>query len=388
TGTSDTTRNLNASSGWDVSSYSSGRVAAPFAILDNVYKSIEIVLSANTDTVFPPLLINWSTHNVSSVNYDPSSGQILTSHYRDGNLFILGDADSDTDEYDDHVITHEWGHYYEDKLSRSDSIGGSHGPGMLLDIRVAFSEGFGNAFSGMVLDEPVYFDTHGTRQSNSFVFNVEIDDPNNPTEYPGWYSEASVQRILYDLYDDNSDGSDTLSYGFSPLHSIFTGTQKTTPAFTSIFSFITSFKAENSGDTVEIDSIVSSESIAPITDIYGVGRTNLASELPTYVSLNIGSTVNVCPTYTYGTSNKLGNHKYIKFNIDISGEYTITVRKSSGISITDPDFLLYNASLLLGGIRGDDNIEEKTINLDKESYKLDISDFKNISGACFDVTVN
>jgi hypothetical protein len=48
------------------------------------------------------------------------------TYYTDGGLFIYGDEDLDTDEYDDHVL-HEWGHHYEDKFSRSDSIGGEHG---------------------------------------------------------------------------------------------------------------------------------------------------------------------------------------------------------------------------------------------------------------------
>jgi hypothetical protein len=36
------------------------------------------------------------------------------------------DQMSHTDEYDDHVIIHEWGYCFEDKFSRSDSIGGNH----------------------------------------------------------------------------------------------------------------------------------------------------------------------------------------------------------------------------------------------------------------------
>ena len=28
----------------------------------------------------------------------------------------------DADEFDDHIIVHEWGHYFEDNFSRSDSV--------------------------------------------------------------------------------------------------------------------------------------------------------------------------------------------------------------------------------------------------------------------------
>ena len=54
-----------------------------------------------------------------------------------------------TDEYDDHVVVHEWAHYFEANFSRSDSIGGDHASDNVLDIRLAFGEGFGNAYSAM-----------------------------------------------------------------------------------------------------------------------------------------------------------------------------------------------------------------------------------------------
>ena len=380
TGTSNVTRNLNASSGWDGSSYSSSRVAAPFAILDNAYKSIQKVLTADPDSVFPPLLINWSIYNV-SISGDTSLGQITTSHYNNSNLFILGDANSDTDEYDDHIITHEWGHYYEDKLSRSDSIGGPHGPGELLDIRVAFSEGFGNAFSGMVLDAPVYFDTMGANQANGFSFDMESEAQNNP----GWYSEASVQRILYDLYDDNSDGSDTLSFGFAPLHTIFTGTQKTTTAFTSIFSFITLLKNENVGNASEIDSLVLSENIATITDIYGNDRSNT----PYHEYGTLGSDLSIVISNTDGSYNKLSNRQYVKFNIVSSGIYTIKVDQTNGAD-SDPDFYVFDTSPFSrvdfseGTVSG---LEEKDVSLSAGEYLLDISEYNNINNAQLDVSI-
>jgi hypothetical protein len=141
-------RNLNASSGWNGNRYSSTRTAAPFAILGSMYQAMQKVTYADSKVNFPKLKINWSVDNVPAGSGDEAGlkkGQIITSHYDgDGNLYILGDANTDTDEYDDHVIIHEWGHYFEDKFSRADSIGGPHGDGNRLDIRVAFGEGWGN----------------------------------------------------------------------------------------------------------------------------------------------------------------------------------------------------------------------------------------------------
>jgi len=385
-GTSDSTRNLNAPSGWGGSSYTSTRVAAPFAMLDTIHSAMEIVLSADGSAVFPPLLVNWSKNNVGTAG-DKTLGQITTSHYTNANLYILGDADQDTDEYDDHVLAHEWGHYYEDKFSRSDSIGGSHSSGDILDIRVAFGEGWGNAFSAMALNDPIYFDTSGSEQSGGFIIDVEA----GTTANPGWYSEDSVQNILYDLFDGTND--DSLDLGFGPIHNVFVGAEKTTPAFTSIFTFITALRDENPGDIGSIDTLVSGESIATITDIYGTGRTNKADSYP-YHDLTVGSPVSIHTSNVDGNTvndyNKLSIRKYVKFEVTSTADYTIRVAQTNGID-SDPDFTLYRSFPLfakLGSSEGAGSSEEETVNLTIGSYLLDITDFNKVTRADYNVTIN
>jgi len=372
-GTTDSQRNLNASSGWDGSSYTGTRTAAPFAMLDTIYSAMQKVLGADGSSIFPPLVVNWY------------AGSVEGTYYTEGNLFIYGDEDLDTDEYDDHVIAHEWGHYYEDKFSRSDSIGGLHSGEDVLDIRVAFGEGWGNAFSGMALENPMYFDTYGDAQADGFNFNVE----SGTSAVQGWYSESSIERILYDLYDADDDGSDTLNLGFAPIHKIFTGAEKTTPAFTSIFTFITLLKNINAGDTDSIDAIVSSENIATITDIYGTGRTNKVSDYP-YYSLTIGTPLSIQITTEYGTYNKLSNRKYVRFTITSAGIYTIKVQQTNGIT-SDPDLDLFDTSPFTmlssswNDVRGS---EEMSISLSAGEYLLDVSEYNNIADAQFNVTIN
>ena len=62
-GTTDTTRNLNASSGWGGSSYTSTRAAAPFAILAPIYESMQRIVAVDPDVVFPAIDFSWSTNN-------------------------------------------------------------------------------------------------------------------------------------------------------------------------------------------------------------------------------------------------------------------------------------------------------------------------------------
>src|SRR5690606_23045626 len=106
-------------------------------------------------------------------------------------------------------------------LGRSDNIGGPHTRGDQLDMRTAFSEGLANAFAAMALGDPRYVDVLGPGQASGFVFDVEgpyTSSPLHPNPYPGWFSEESIQEIVYDLFDDRQDRvEDTLALGFGPL---------------------------------------------------------------------------------------------------------------------------------------------------------------------------
>ncbi len=383
-GLTDNIRNLHAPSGWDGNSYANNRTAAPFAILDSVYSAIDKILSAQIDANFDPLIINWSVNN-KPLSGDLSLGEIGTSYYSNSNLYILGDANSDTDEYDNHVITHEWGHYYEDKFSRSDSIGGSHGGGDTLDIRVAFGEGWGNAFSAIALDDPIYFDTSGIGQADGFENNIEEAIHENT----GWFSEASIQRIIYDLYDSNNEAvnSDTLSLGFAPIHTVMQNGEKNSPAFTSIFSFIYALKSNNIPLSDAIADIVNNEDIATIEDPFGEGRTNKADEYP-YSTLLIGSSA-VFSTYTtYGTYNKLGTRHFVRFSIVNAGDYTIRVSQTDG-SNADPDLNLYTSTPFSHVTISDGVGSSETLShyFNVGEYLLDISEYNGISQANFSITI-
>ena len=348
----------------------------PFAMLGSVYEAMKKVIDVNNSAIFPPLNVNWSVNNVE------------TGTYYDGNdnIMILGDQNGDSDEYDDHIIIHEWGHYFEEKFSRADSIGGEHGAGETLDIRLAFGEGFGNAWSAIVTDDPLYYDTY-----NNSGWNMNIETATHET--PGWFSEASIQRILYDLYDSNDDGADSLSLGFKPIYDLLTGPQKTTEAFTSIFSFITELKNESSSNSGKIDAIVASENIATIDNIYGENRLNNleAITLPIYHELTIGETLNnICTSTTYGFGNKLNNHRFIRFTINSSKPYSIQVTQNNGTA-SDPDFAIFQTSpfkqvaLSNGANKGE---EQATFTLTSGQYILNLNDAKNLSKACFNVSIN
>ena len=383
-GNSDSKRDLHAASGWDGNAYSSSRDAAPFAILDSINTVMQKVVNANPSITFPHLLVNWSPNNVAAGG-DQSLGQIVTSNY-DGNdnLWILGDVNADTDEYDDHIIIHEWSHFFEDKFSRSDSIGGPHSSGDALDIRVAFGEGFGNAMSAIATDDPIYFDTSGFNQASGWFMDIE----NAQHENPGWFSEASIQRILYDLYDGNNEGMDNVNLGFRPIFDVMVNKERNANAFTSLFTFITALKNENPSDNTAIDNIVASENISTIQDNYGNYRSNSAQGIyttPVYRTLNVGRWITQCNQNNFGVYNKLGNRTFIKIKIPSSNIYTISAKPYGG-EYGDPDIVLYKAeypfeSMGMSPLENASS-DELTMNLAAGNYIAEVYD-ASFANSCF-----
>jgi len=385
TGTGNETRNLTALSGWTGSSYTNPRTAAPFAILDTVYDGIQLVLTANPTLKFPVLNLYWSPNNT-----DASIG---TSYFDGSNgIYLLGDQNVDTDEYDPSVIAHEWGHYIEEHFSRSDSIGGPHYTGDQLDMRVAFGEGFGNAFSSMVRNDPLYADSSGNQQASGFGFNVESET----VATPGWYSENSVEKILYDLYDSTNDSvdADTLSLGFQPIWDVLINEERTEPEFTSIFKFITALKARNPGDAAAIDALVNAQNIH-VADQYGSGETNDAGKsnvLPIYNVLTTSTpATNVCVTNAFrrglGTNdyNVLGMNQYLRFTPPTTGSYQFTI--SSGSSSGDPDAVIYTdsgAHSYSSNVGGSETFVE-TLNTVRE-YMLAFDDYQILTNTSSTVT--
>lgn len=176
-GTADQTRNLNADSGWTGAAYTAPRAAAPFALLDTILTMKETFIAVDADVDFPELDVYWSVDN-RPVDGTIANGEIGTSSYTIINgvptMLILGDAASDTDEFDESVIGHEFGHYFENQIGRTDSLGGQHTLTAKLDKRLAFSEGWANALSGIAVNQRYRDSFNGSSQD--FGFDLETND--------------------------------------------------------------------------------------------------------------------------------------------------------------------------------------------------------------------
>ncbi|HKZ72439.1 MAG TPA: hypothetical protein VJ011_00145, partial [Steroidobacteraceae bacterium] len=323
----------------------------------------------------PALDIDWSTENPGGVAFYQS---VPTLH-----IVLPGEAGVDTDEYDEHVIAHEFGHYVEDSFSRSDSIGGPHGGGDLLDMRVAFGEGYGYAFGAIALNNPVTRDSFGLGQTSDGNFNVE----GNTWARPGWFSEASNWSILWDLFDAANDGPDTVALGFASLWAVLTDEQRSAEAFTGIFPFITALKQRNPAQAAQIDQIVSSQDIvAASVDAYGATESNAggaatsADVLPVYTTVQLDGaaqtvqSVGTVQGITGDGGNKLSNHRYLRLNISMQRNVRFRVSAPAG---RDADIFIVRQGSIIDVGRAPANEDFTVLNMPAGNYVLNVHDCEN-----------
>ena len=378
-GVVDLTRDVAAPSGWGGSSYTQLRAAAPFAILDTVYTAQQKVLSAAPNATFPPLRVFWSSNNLPASG-DRTAGQIGTTFFTTdttgGAIYVLGKENVDTDEYDESVVAHEWGHYYQWAFSRNDSPGGGHRMTDLLDRRVAFAEGWGNAWSGMALARSNYTDSVGAQQGQG----ANVDLTTGPPTLPGWFREASVQAVLWNL---------ERQAGFKPIHDALSGPFKTDPALTDMHPFVAAFSQVAPGAAGQLATLLGTQAIsAAANDSFGALETNdggVALALPMYRPITLGNATNACVSNQAGAGNKLGNYSYLHFVSLAARNYQIVINGPAG---TDPDLEVF-ASGRVGRSAAGGTSESLSIALPAGEVVLAINDYNNAAAStCFSVTIN
>ena len=378
-------KDINAPSGWGGTSYSALRAAAPFAILDTIYTTQQKVLSVAPTAAFPALKVLWSVNNLPAAG-NPALGQIGTTFFTNTStgaaIYVLGKADVDTDEYDSSVIAHEWGHYYQSAFSRDDSPGGEHSSNELLDRRLSFSEGWGNAWSGIALNRANYTDSAGPAQAAGANLNLSV----GAAFTKGWFNEDSTKYVLWTLNQ---------IAGFGPIHAAMTGPLKNGVAVTSIHPFNVALKTVSPSAGASFARLLASESIDSTSDAWGSTETNSgnsAVSLPMYRTLTLGAALtNVCVSNAMGAQigdNKLGNYAYLRLSVPAAKSYQISV--TGGGSATDPDFRVYNAT---GVVAKAESVfagsETATISLAPGDYVLAVTDYQNKSSStCFTVSAN
>lgn len=339
--------------------YDATRKAGPFAILDAIYTAQQKVLAAqgtrDLAAVFTafPLTVKWSPTETNGTFYQ---GSATTS-----TITANGKAGFDTDEFDTHVIVHEWSHYIEDRVSRSDSIGGAHTIGDRLDPRVSFGEGYGDGLPSLLLPETIYVDSRwpvncyalATPASGcGFGWDVAVDTTaDDPVGVRGPFSETSVMRLLYRLFATGNGGALTLT----DLLNTLTGPQANTDAFTTIASFLNGLKGLKPSAATFVDTTARNWNIggaSGIADEYGTGDPQLGDVMYIPISVGGGSATTTLATIASGTScppstdidNSRAVNQFVRFTTPATvGNLSITTAAAF-----DVDTYLYRRGLPAG----------------------------------------
>ncbi|MBK9035104.1 MAG: hypothetical protein IPL61_28215 [Myxococcales bacterium] len=171
--------------------------AAAFNVFDMAVSSADAVRT-NLDVLPAPLTAIWEKGSNDGTYY---SG--------DSRIHLLGAA-SDDDGYDDTVILHEIGHFFEDTVGRSDSPGGGH-DGSPTNPNLAWSEGFSTYWAMAVKNEPFYGDSNS---GGGWGYNAETTVTRAP-QPAGSIGQAVgenlITEVLWDIGDAPSGDDDQLA---------------------------------------------------------------------------------------------------------------------------------------------------------------------------------
>jgi hypothetical protein len=298
------------------------RLSGAFNIIEVVQRSNATVKLADPNIVPPPVTIFWSTRNTKTFG-NSAQGLIGTSEFfvSSNTAFILGDRSTDSDEYDDAVIAHEYAHMLAAKFSRDDSPGGQHTLGDMLDPRVAWSEGWANFFSSVVRNDAIWRDSYGPNGTQLLRYDLE-DNSLAGDPKPGYWSEASVDTLLWDLYDDHPDAGDNVQFSFAQIWRAFT--DLTNDRFVYVPYFLDHFVNRVPSSVNDVVSMAQLRNI----DYQPTGQPSVTNPFPTPITVGSVATGYV-DSLTLGRTNLITSSHFYTFTS--SGGAT-----SIRMDITDP----------------------------------------------------
>lgn len=287
---------LKATLGFNSKGQQTGsRISAPYAILDVVYNAVSKIVETNRNVTLKDVNIYWSANNLKEENTsveEKMAGKIGTSHFEESaaypGVFVLGQVNMDTDEFDSGVVGHEFGHYLQEAASYSDSPGWNHEDKDYKDPSLAYGEGFGTAIGGLLSKSYFYSDPQcldGTKDCTNLYTDSELEnqavgsvtDLNNLPKVGnpnGFYSEISVGYLLYKLGKD---------YGFTPFWKTLSAMAQGYESAT-VFNFLNQYVGQQSS--------VSRAQLQTIANVANIKTTDPLGILPpgTPADAAIGST--------------------------------------------------------------------------------------------------
>jgi hypothetical protein len=314
-------------------------IGGAFNILDNFLKGGAFIQKPG----FCPTMINPNAECKApfvTAYWQPGSnqGSFFESQPPAISLCGGGCGGGDTDEYDDAVILHEYGHFIATIFSQDTSPGGNHSIGdNTQDIRLSWSEGWATFFASAVLGSPLVVDT-----SAGGGFNFEIESA------PGHIyttNELSISAVLWDIFDAPSPDDDPITtIAFPPVWKSFMNIPTAT---STIEEFARLFIADNPASVNNFKTILTTRSIEFSPDAGESGEATLI----------VGGALQHHTLYKTDLD-PFGDEDVIPFNVN-SGQTVIV--KTFNLTNGADTFLTLDGG---GGIVTNDNADGKTYILD------------------------
>ncbi|MCJ7662348.1 MAG: VWA domain-containing protein [Anaerolineales bacterium] len=161
------------------------------------------------------------------VHWEPGYGDTGSYYISFWGEITIADDPSDSDEWDDSVIIHEWGHMADDLYSCDDNPGGQHFVNSLVsDPELSWGEGYPDYYQSAVRaanghsNSNRYLDIDGSNSANINV-NLETWDITQPT-LVNVLNEFAIAAALWDFSDNVNDGQDQVNHGHDMIQRVYT----------------------------------------------------------------------------------------------------------------------------------------------------------------------
>lgn len=302
-----------------------------FNILDVFSSAFEFVYSYATTTQTTALTAFWQPNNRYGTYYCPSYAP--GECWKGTGIYVLNDPvyDLDTDEFDDDVLWHEFGHFVADKFSVDESPGGWHYMFRNeYDLRLTWSEGWGNFMQAAIkstLSSSLLSSKPGEQASayvDTFIGDspliVDIASPDDGIKSPYCFgdcryasNEIAVANVLWNLLSGSG------GFGMQPIWDVIDVFDQNYPRITSPINLETFWNEWLYQRAIPAE-------LPTLTGIYQARSIVYSSD-----AWAADDVITTASTYTYGFTQQHSLYNgpttmdidYISFNVIAGQRYTI-----------------------------------------------------------------
>jgi hypothetical protein len=403
-GTAASRIDVTARTGWDGTRYATARAAAPFALLDTVERIANHV-RAHDPAALPEVAVYWSPQNRTQLGAggtpDRAAGLLgRTAHVAASGttpfaLYVLGEADVDTDEFDPAVLAAEVGRWYLQTYGRADASGVVPATAAAIDARLAFADAWPRAFAALATGTPQYRNAAGPRQAAGEVVDLESAVPGG-----GWYSAGAVAAALYDLGDAAADGADAVQLAPGAMHAAVVALASGDAPAT-LHALAGTLMQSDAAASAGIAATLAAHGVRAVAaDTFGDGETNdggNARNLPPARAIGLLETRTVCSDAAAGPSTiALGHRRFLR--VVLAADATVSIGATGpaavpGTTDANPELVLYRRGVELARTAGTGTNDALTQSLAAGTYLLEVYEASNVAGpvargdTCFEVSV-